>query len=1326
MADILTPTTSETAAKYSYYVVDIVTNTVLAQIPFEDVSYERSLSQPGSFTGKITTTQQTENLDLYNSTMPGKTALYVLRNDKCVWGGIIWSRGYDMVGRSLTVSASEFTSYFNRRNIWKTYTYTFTAELLKINKNDKVKVTLTNKTLRVPLSLTDGAGNKTKIYVSFSDANLVKYSDFYNLSNFDEPTQTTFYLDIPTLPASASPYSSVTVSARVDTYDYIRELLKDVSIDFSDVDYVNEIIAPGIKENIDIKNRSCTSNEVTIETKEKHGFVKGQVVDIKNLEKALNGKYKITAVSTPYEFKYSVPIYTITHVKRENDVATVYVNTSSGTNIVKIPVGAQIVVAATTDTTFNGTVTVTATTDNSFTYTDSGTNKAKTADTGSITIPNISLDVSDLNPTNYRVFTRKIQSTSAKAVTHVIRQSGKVTMWTKTDHGFKRADKVTISIKEKSSDSNHIYNTLNNGGSPVSITSVTSRSFSYYQDDQSSTTKDIKTKESNTRIELSPAKKNTAQLATPVKKLILGTSDTHTYQVGDYLYVGGVDGYSWTTPLYNGYKTVEELDADFSQIRNIERSSAGKTTIYTEKNHGYDVGDYVYITDTSGTAASLSNNYYKIISVSDPANAADGVAYFRFWSTASTITKAGSLANVGKAVTYGDSWVAFGMPEYGTVREPDDTIPLSKRSYSTTGRVVTIYTTQRHGLSVGDKIRISTGTDKNEVYEGVFIVQTVPREDSFTYKLAEDRENLPTKSYKLQDIGGSLTRIESKVGFYPRLTATISRVGRKNNSATIKATNHDLAVGDYITVSMSGTTYDSFENSEETIKVTEVIDDDHFTYASTAADVGKVVISARSRTGSTATLTSSTAHGFAVGEKVYVTGVHSSLNGEFTITGVNTSANTFTYTTSTSGTITGPGSPNASVAFAYSTIDASGTAYIDYEPHGSSEAITHKARSGTTATLTIPDHSFKVGDYVVVFVYGAANSEFNNDNKPVKVSAITSNTISYTTSTSATVATSSATGRVSYSAQIEKRPVVVGRTYGEFPDNSDLGGLEFSDSNYSNETYQNSIIRGSDLVSVAQLLETYSNTIQGFEYRVDCSVDYDVYGNKIFKRTFVLIPRTPESLSDYISNLPDQKLPVGVYAPPSAFGADKYVFEYPGNVANFNMAENSSDAATRMFVVGGNDDFGGDGSARFSAATATDLLNAGWPLLDKAEKQEWPLIGINVVNVDNWGNYDAELDFHKTAERFLNESKPPMGDFIVTINGSLNPVVGTYSPGEWCSLRINDAFFKSRLASVLEPRKDVVIRKIDTIKVNVPNNPAFPELIDLTLVPEWQVDTVGK
>lgn len=1318
MPDILTPTTSATAARYSYYLVDIVSNTTLAQIPFEDVSYERSLKQAGQFTGKITTTAQTENLDLYNSTMPGKTALYVMRNDKCVWGGIVWSRGYDMVGRSLTVSASEFTSYFNRRHIWKTYTYSFSAELFKASKADKVKVTLKGKTLRVPFALEDGAGNKTKIFVSFSDPNLVKYTGYYNMSDFDEPTQTTFYLDIPKLPGSASAYGSVTISARVDTYDYVRELLKDIAIDFSDVEFTNETITPGIKQQTDITFRSCSSNEVTVTTLDPHEFVAGQVVDIKNLEKAINGKYKVTSVITPYQFKYSIPVYDIKFVKREDDIATVYVNTLGGTNIVKIPVGASIVVDASV-TSFNGTKTVVSTTDSSFSYVDVGTNSGgKVPATGSITVPNISANGSVLNPANYRVNSRKIQTTGPKGITHVIRQAGKVTMWTKTDHGFKRADKVNISVKVD-------YSSLNNNDIPVSITSSTSRSFSYYQDEWSNTKYDIK--KNGSRVELKTTKKNSATLATPVKKLILNTVDTHGFEVGDYVYVNGVDGYDWTTPLYNGYQTVEELDTDRATIVNRSRAAGGLTTIFTASNHGYDVGDTVSMPELSGVDGASFQGNYKITSVSDPANADNGVAFFRYKGVAgSAVAKAASNSNYGFAYTYGQSWVAFGMPEYGTVKEPDDVIPLSKRSFQKTGLIVKMATTKRHGFAVGDKVRINIDADKNEVYEGVFIVQTIPREDIFTYKLAEDAEKLPTKDFNFQEVGGSVTRIQSKVGYYPRVTSAVDRVGRRANTATVKADNHNFIVGDDITISMSDTTYDSFENSEETLKVSEVLDDDHFTYTSVdATETGKTTVNRKQRAGTLVTLRTSTNHGYLAGEIVYISGVDSKLNGSFVITDTP-ALNTFQYNTTTSGIINQVPVTGSS-PFAYSTIAAAGNAYIDYAPSGRSEVVTYAVKSGTDSTLTIPDHPYRVGDYVVVFIYTAAKAPFNNKNEPVRVSSITENTISYTTLDDAnSVAGAAVTGRVSYAAQIEKRPVVVGRTYGEFPDNSDLGGLDFSDSNYSNNSYQNSIIRGSDLTNVAQLLETYSNTTNGFDYRVDCDVELDSYGNKIFKRTFVLVPRTPETLSDYISNLPDQKLPTGIYAPPSAFGADKYVFEYPGNVSNFNMSENSSDSATRMFVVGSNDDFGGDGSARFAAASATDLLNAGWPILDKSERQEWPLVGINVINVDNWGNYDAELDFHKTAERYLNESKPPMGDFIITINGSLNPVVGTYDPGDWCSLRINDAFFKSRLASILEPRKDVVIRKIDTVKVNVPNNPAFPEQIDLTLVPEWQVDSVGK
>ena len=92
-----------TPAEYRYYTVDLLTNNVIAEIPFTSVSYERALSKAGSFSGTIPMIEATSSLNLYETTMPGKTALYVLRNGVCVWGGIIWSRSYSPSNKTLKV-----------------------------------------------------------------------------------------------------------------------------------------------------------------------------------------------------------------------------------------------------------------------------------------------------------------------------------------------------------------------------------------------------------------------------------------------------------------------------------------------------------------------------------------------------------------------------------------------------------------------------------------------------------------------------------------------------------------------------------------------------------------------------------------------------------------------------------------------------------------------------------------------------------------------------------------------------------------------------------------------------------------------------------------------------------------------------------------------------------------------------------------------------------------------------------------------------------------------------------------------------------------------
>ena len=110
-------------AEYRYYVADLLTNNVIAEIPFTNVTYERALSKAGSFSGEIPIIEATKNLNLYETTMPGKTALYVLRNGVCVWGGIIWSRSYSPDNKSLTVDGQEWVSYLYHRAVWQTFYY---------------------------------------------------------------------------------------------------------------------------------------------------------------------------------------------------------------------------------------------------------------------------------------------------------------------------------------------------------------------------------------------------------------------------------------------------------------------------------------------------------------------------------------------------------------------------------------------------------------------------------------------------------------------------------------------------------------------------------------------------------------------------------------------------------------------------------------------------------------------------------------------------------------------------------------------------------------------------------------------------------------------------------------------------------------------------------------------------------------------------------------------------------------------------------------------------------------------------------------------------
>lgn len=113
-------------------------------------------------------------------------------------------------------------------------------------------------------------------------------------------------------------------------------------------------------------------------------------------------------------------------------------------------------------------------------------------------------------------------------------------------------------------------------------------------------------------------------------------------------------------------------------------------------------------------------------------------------------------------------------------------------------------------------------------------------------------------------------------------------------------------------------------------------------------------ISNTARTGSTATITTSAAHGYRVGDEVTVSGsTNAPLNGTWTIATVP-STTTFTYTTTTSGTIT--------------SASDSGTALVT----ANSWAVTDFLSQGSTTAYNVPGSSTFNADEDVDFIIASS------------------------------------------------------------------------------------------------------------------------------------------------------------------------------------------------------------------------------------------------------------------------------------------------------------------------------------------------------------------
>ena len=116
---------------YRYLFVDLPTNTIIAELPLTGVGFTQQLNQAGTFSGHLLLSGLNAaafNIDA--STIPGKCGIYVDRNGILVWGGVIWGRSYNSADQTLTFTAREWISYFERRRITTTTNFSNTDQLV--------------------------------------------------------------------------------------------------------------------------------------------------------------------------------------------------------------------------------------------------------------------------------------------------------------------------------------------------------------------------------------------------------------------------------------------------------------------------------------------------------------------------------------------------------------------------------------------------------------------------------------------------------------------------------------------------------------------------------------------------------------------------------------------------------------------------------------------------------------------------------------------------------------------------------------------------------------------------------------------------------------------------------------------------------------------------------------------------------------------------------------------------------------------------------------------------------------------------------------------
>jgi hypothetical protein len=1398
-----------TTAQYRYFVTNLVTNQPIAEIPFKGVSYERALKGAGTFSGTIANSPETASLSLYESTMPGRTGLYVVRDGVCVWGGIIWSRSYNVNERVISVSASEFTSYFHHRRIWKTWGQVFEGTLE--SNEGLVKVTLrsgstyelkADSTVRF-VFIDEGNQTYSGTYTVLAPGTVVGdttvpaiTSDVFYTTNIRSAT-------LPSLPNGT--YENVTVYVRTNTYDYVRALIDAMSEDFSQLEFSNTEIQPAKFTVANVLVKSVTQNVATLEVEDNVKLIPGQEVTIRNVDPIIDGVRSVSRIDGN--------IVTINNiggfVATENVVNQLYRITSREVE----PVDEQ-------------TSVVTVTTEEPHELYVGAFINVKGLDSLETATPVLNVENKeitetppDANTLKYNIDTPlELQNLELSAATATVGSS--VQFLTRKEVQTVETDRVaTITTGEQ-----HDFEV----GQTVVVADL----------------KDYAT---------------VAQRELAGGVITYTTAANHNFQVGANVTVTGLAD---TANVTQRAMTFAGSTATFTITTSIPHNlQTGNTVTISSMKDSYRIKGYEYFSNnniatfyTGTTSANVSHNI----------QASNTAGSFEVTSLPSTSVGVTQVSASGGNVTLTTSG-AHGI-------QPNSSITVSGVGYSSsvtvtaisrTSNVTTITTSGAHGLNAGDSFYYGGGADTPSSAIGFFSVQSATSTTltysnpssggtgvnvtaSVTLSCLESWTWEPTTRGRRTSSGGTIfSSLDTMYqgdpgdGFGYEVGAARFQSFAANLPSGISLSNvlsvNSLSVRLVRRGSVGNSNATLYLGLHSSTNLATSSPPTGISGASAPNDTGWGTTQTKNvtlPTGWHAYFLDGTARGIIVGLQDPTSSYYTGSTHYMGIYGEGSGANeptlTVNYTYNTVGgntdfSVSGGSLGSIFVSFGgydgtfvvstasgnslgYSSSGASntggtqssggsviGASSLLNKIYNSSEIISKTANSITVSAPSIgvnvsqlslssgvnglisQNSIFNVSNVVANVVSSTQISYTNNATYNINVASetpsplgratvvstlfnvnnatitsVTSNTLTVATANATTVAKAAAvptgvaeadspivgtyaitatttdtlkyvvantvlpapsTAIFGYSAASTEATLAYG-TYGSYEGNSDLG-FEFSTDGYSDNNVLPDSFRGFELTNIGEQLEQYTDKLEGFDYRVDCYIDPS---DGSFKRQFVMVPVYPTAVKQYIESQPGGVLPTGEAVPLTYFGADQIVFEFPGNISDLQMEENAENAVTRFFMVGNIGDLGDDISQPYAAAADTSLLNppAGtypWPILDDDEAAE---------------NISDEDELYSYAERYMLENRPPAGFFTVSVNGSVEPVVGSYAPGDWCSLIINDDFVKQRLSSDLEPRGTVLLRRINSFSVEVPDSITFPEKITLQLIPEWQVDKRGE